>query len=303
MPNIVNKGGRVALLDAEDFAWKTYQRAEAMDVVPYFESKDQVRHIGDDVWESASDFARDQLYLWLLGAVDPVYSCVIIDSAERTGAPSDGGSIADWLAKVVKPFHSRKIGVIVIDHSPKHQPQDDTARGPIGSQGKRAAYTGVGIRATGIPWTRTKNGSITLTCDKDRNGVWQEDETMAVMHGNWMLEDGRKVLKLTFDVPANEGKEGGSEPEAIETHLLQTIADTGDKGVLGTVQLWKISGVTSKAGFAALRTIKATGWVNATVIGPKKMHHLHATELGKAHLMGRATTEEISQADDNHEVF
>ena len=301
VPNIIQKGGRVALLDSEDYAWKTHQRAEAMDELQYFTDKQDVRHIGDVVWESASDFARDELYLWLLSAVDPVYSCVIIDSAERTGAPSDGGSIAEWHAKVVKPFHDRKIGAIVIDHLPKNLPQDETARGPIGSQGKKAAYTGIGVGVTGIPWTLKKNGSVTLYCDKDRNGRWAQDETMAVMRGNWHMVDGRKVLKFTFDVPPNEGKEASSEPEALETYLLQTIADTRNVGIIGTKKLFKMAGVAPRDGNTALQTIKAMRWVTAEQVG--RAHHFLVTDLGKAHLMALAKGDSDRPSEDNPGAF
>ena len=127
VPDVVINGGRVALLDTEDKAWKTHQRAEAMDSAPYFTDTKNVRFLDHELWEWP--LLIESLIEWLLGATTPSNSFVIIDSARSSGAANDGASITAWLEKCVLPFYRRDIGVLVVDHTTKNRPQDDDARG------------------------------------------------------------------------------------------------------------------------------------------------------------------------------
>ena len=103
---------------------------------------------------------------------------VIIDSAERSGAPADanGNAFAAWWALCVSPFVGRT--VIVVDHVPKNE--EGRARGPKGAGEKLNRLTGAALLVTGTPAGRPDpdnpnrtptDGRLTLTCEKDRPGL------------------------------------------------------------------------------------------------------------------------------------
>ena len=221
----VKMGGRVAIFDSEDKPWKTHLRATALGQAYLLEDEDFVAYFDNDAWGDLATDAREDIIEWLLEADRPVYSFVLVDSAGSSGAPSDGGSIREWLARCVKPFYNRFLGVLVIDHTTKNKPQDDDAKGPIGTQDKLMAITGAGMLVDGRPWTTKKNGSIRLTCEKDRNGIWQEKATVALIRGEYHQPADDKVLVLSIEAHPDEGKiDATADPEALENWLLQVIA-------------------------------------------------------------------------------
>ena len=82
---------------------------------------------------------------WLADA--GIYSLVIIDAAESSGAPSDGSSVTEWTKEKIAPFQSRNVGVLILDHVPKRR--QERPRGAIGSQHKLAKVDGAAIAISG----------------------------------------------------------------------------------------------------------------------------------------------------------
>ena len=119
-------------------------------------------------------------------AADDGEGLIIIDSAGSAGCPDDSPKgVPEWLAEHIRPFQllpdHKRPAIVVVDHVSKN-PQG-RAPGPIGAQAKMREVTGIAMKITGNPWTRTESGTITLICEKDRRGYWKKDDTMSTITG------------------------------------------------------------------------------------------------------------------------
>ena len=176
----VLRGGRVMFLDYEDNKKTFQQRAAILGLNPK-DHADSFRYIHGGLADSP--LAMAQAEDWLSQADDMEMSLVVIDAAESSGCPSDGASVNEWLAKVVQPWERLGVTIIVIDHIPKQR--EGRPDGPIGSQRKLAAVTGIALKVTGNCWSKTKNGRLVLTCEKDRTGNYAKGEKVAAIVGEW----------------------------------------------------------------------------------------------------------------------
>ena len=146
-------GGRVLWWDWDDKPDQLYRRAESLDAVDLFTGPN-IAFIRDSILE-LDEF--DQLNPGFQAAVEWVqdggdYSLVVIDTAESSGAPSDGASIGPWFKTMVKPFEERDIAVLILDHLPKRR--QDRPLGPIGSTHKVGRLDGATYDISGQPWTK-----------------------------------------------------------------------------------------------------------------------------------------------------
>ena len=134
------------------------------------------------------------------------YSLVVIDAAESSGAPSDGAPVTEWFKEMIDPFRRRKrsVGVLVLDHVPKRR--QDRPRGAIGSQAKLAKVDGAAFGLSGRPWTKTKDGVMTLRLEKDRPGdvPGRPGSRVATITGRTV--NGK--LTITIDPPTNNDDDG-----------------------------------------------------------------------------------------------
>ena len=150
----VFRGGRVILWDHEDSP-QTFKRRTMMLGFDPLQQADSFRYVTPAMANSQAAIAEAQT--WLVGAVDPVFSLVVIDAAESAGCPSDGADVAPWYKSHVQPWRDANAGVLIVDHVPKQR--EDRPRGAIGSQAKLARIDGAALAISGAPWTK-RTGAI-----------------------------------------------------------------------------------------------------------------------------------------------
>ncbi len=123
---------------------------------------------------------RSEIAEWAGG--DDGEGLIIIDSAGSAGCPDiSPKGVPEWLTEHIRPLQllpdSKRPAIIVVDHVAKNT--QGRAPGPIGAQAEMREVTGIAMKLTGNPWTRTEGGTITLICEKDRRGYWKKDTPMA----------------------------------------------------------------------------------------------------------------------------
>ena len=202
----------VAFIDYEDTASAFKERALVLGLYDHL-ATGHLRYVPGHDLELGH---RAEIAEWAAG--DDGEGLVIIDSAGSSGAPDDGpAGLPEWLAEHIRPFtllpDSKRPALLVVDHIPKNRGR---AAGPIGAQAKLRAVTGIAMRTTGRPWTRSESGSITLHCEKDRRGYWQRGTPMATIVGGW--QDG------TFGWQVTEPTENEISPPTSVSEVEDAIA-------------------------------------------------------------------------------
>ena len=216
----VKLGGKALYLDFEDNAATLESRARLIG----FDVK-AANEAGNFLYGrpglTDSPLAVDQAQDWLSTPYDGnLYAHVVIDAAESSGAPSDGGAVNEWLGKLVEPWRNVGAGVTVLDHKPKNK--DNQSRGPIGSQRKLAAVDGVALEVKGLPWTKARDGRISLVVAKDRPGdVGGVDQTVAAVSGTWAGADSDRAIRIEL-VDAN----AADAPDGLGDRILAAV-DSG----------------------------------------------------------------------------
>ena len=218
----VLRDGRVMFLDYEDNKKTFQQRAAILGLNPK-DHADSFRYIHGGLADSP--LATAQAKEWLEKADDREMSLVVIDAAESSGCPSDGSSVNEWLAKVVTPWEQLGVTVIVIDHIPKQK--EGRPDGPIGSQRKLAAITGIGLKLSGICWSKKKDGRLVLTCEKDRTGNYAKGEKVAAITGEWDTSGPERVFGYRIVNPA----QGDDDTGNIGGAILEYVAEAMPEGV------------------------------------------------------------------------
>ena len=218
----VLRGGRVMFLDYEDNKKTFQQRAAILGLNPK-DHTDSFRYIHGGLADSP--LATAQAQDWLSQADDTEMSLVVIDAAESSGCPSDGASVNEWLAKVVQPWERLGITIIVIDHIPKQR--EGRPDGPIGSQRKLAAVTGIALKVTGNCWSKTKNGRLVLTCEKDRTGNYAKGEKVAAIVGEWDSAGHSRSFGYRIVNPS----QGDDDTGNIGGAILEYVAEAMPEGI------------------------------------------------------------------------
>ena len=213
---------------------------------------------------------------YLLGAKDPTFSLMVLDSAESAGCPSDGSDIAAWYQTYIRPWLDAPVGVLLIDHVVKRA--EGRPRGPIGSQAKLAKVTGAALLVEGIPWTKQAGGRLTLRGEKDRVGDLPAAAGRVVceVRGTYS-QDGE--FTYIFDEPA---RQDGAVDIPTARELLEALSGHPDglRGQRGYREL--IQGRDSKKD-GAMEWLVAGGFVAQTPAG--KAFHYTVTEKGTHWLM------------------
>lgn len=135
-------------------------------------------------------------------AITAYYSVdvVVIDSiGEAIGADGvaakDDERLVKWLHDTARVLAADGCSVIGIDHLPMGEPG---RLDPVGSFRKKAATTGAMFLAQSPrPPTKDQAGYITLTCAKDRSGVWTKGEVAALIR----LTPCEGGVKATVEAP------------------------------------------------------------------------------------------------------
>ena len=218
----VLRGGRVMFLDYEDNKKTFQQRAAILGLNPK-DHADSFRYIHGGLADSP--LAMAQAEDWLSQADDMEMSLVVIDAAESSGCPSDGAPVNEWLAKVVQPWERLGVTVIIIDHIPKQR--EGRPDGPIGSQRKLAAVTGIALKLTGNCWSKTKNGRLVLTCEKDRTGNYAKGEKVAAIVGEWDTAGHSRIFGYRILNPAQSDEDSGN----IGSAILEYVAEAMPEGI------------------------------------------------------------------------
>ena len=224
----LEKGGRVLYWDFEDRPDTLYRRAKALGKESLeLITGPNVAFVDGNILELTDEGIPNPglaaAVEWLAEA--GIYSLVVIDAAESSGAPSDGSSVAGWFKQMVTPFSQRAMGVLILDHVPKRR--QERPRGAIGSQHKLARIDGAAVGISGKPWTKTQDGVMVLRLEKDRQGdvPGNVGAKIATLKGIYEGE----LLTITIDPPNADDDEGD-----IPMKILTAIADAGPDGVRGT---------------------------------------------------------------------
>ena len=218
----IRQGSRVAIWDFEDRPATTATRLAAIGATDVLDSPDLLY-----VTPSLADDpeAKECLGEWLNSGERP--GMVLIDAAESSGAPSDGGNVMPWIEDFVRPWLAVDLTVLVIDHVAKQK--IDRPRGQIGSQRKLAQIDGAALYVTGAPWTKSEGGKVYLRNDKDRVGDLPE------RMGQWVAEiNGEHAGDLlTLSIDPYQGKDDAVDEGQLYFDLLAAIAATAPEGVRG----------------------------------------------------------------------
>ena len=209
---VASKGGRVLWWDFEDTKESLLDRCAAIG----FGADDGLGNIGFIPPAVADDPGLvKQAALWVKQGDGP--GLVIIDALASAGCPSDGSDISPWWDTHVKPFGTGQT-MALGDHIPKRA--EDRAPGAIGSTHKRSFLTGVSLLVDGKPWTKSDDGRMVLTNQKDRHSVLPAgpNKPVAAIVGQHI--DG--LLRLTVEPPSD--KERGADLRARVVNAL-TLAE------------------------------------------------------------------------------
>ena len=218
----VLRGGRVMFLDYEDNKKTFQQRAAILGLNPK-DHTESFRYIHGGLADSP--LATAQAEEWLSQADDIGMSLVVIDAAESSGCPSDGAPVNEWLAKVIQPWERLGVTIIVIDHIPKQR--EGRPDGPIGSQRKLAAVTGIALKLTGNCWSKTKNGRLVLTCEKDRTGNYAKGEKVASIVGEWDTSGHSPIFGYRIVNPSQGDDDTGNIGGAILEYVAEAMPEGG----------------------------------------------------------------------------
>ena len=260
-------GGNVIYWDFEDSP-QTFKRRTMMLGFDPLQHPDAFKYLKPPLANNPTAIAEAQS--WLQGAPDPVFSLVVIDSAESAGCPSDGADVAPWFESHVQPWRDADAGVLLLDHVPKQR--EDRPRGAIGSQHKLARIDGAALAVSGAPWTKRTGGYITLTLHKDRGG------DLPVPHGKHAA-----VIKGTY----TDGHAFGYTIEAAEeaddedlnSTLLEALVDKGRDGVTGKRAMRGLVQGKGTAIDAAIQDLEDAGLIVKSKAG--QADNFKATEAGR----------------------
>ena len=243
----IRAGSRCAVWDFEDRAATTAARLQTVGAHDVLTSTNLV-YVTPSMGEDSE--AKSNLAQWLKGGARA--GLVVIDAAESSGAPSDGGDVMPWLNEYVKPWLDADLTVLVIDHVAKQK--IDRPRGQIGSQRKLAAVDGAAIYVAGAPWTKSASGTVKLRNDKDRGGDLpaRMGKWVATIEGHW--ED--DVLIYDIDPP-----DAADDDVDIANDLLTALAATGEEGVRGQKAVRALVRANGQAVDVALDDLIQTGLI------------------------------------------
>lgn len=269
----LEKGGRVLWWDLEDKPDTMYRRAKALGKLDLITSENVAFVRDSSILEPDEDdnpnFALAAAVQWLVDG--GIYSVVIIDAAESSGAPSDGSPVKEWNNEKIQPFKDSEVGGLILDHVPKRR--QERPRGAIGSQYKLAKIDGAAIGISGKAWTKTQDGALMLRLEKDRQGDVPGNVGAKIASVKGHYEGDR--LTITID-PPNKDDDGGVDMDML---LLAAIGSAGAEGVHSARALYSMVKGKAQAKQESLSTLLGDGLVSVSKHGQAKVHTI--TEAGE----------------------
>ena len=168
---VLNAGGRVAILDYEDEASTCAQRLRALGVpIDVFADTDRVRFL-----HPPGPLVAHRLDEWVTWSPDLVIVDGVTAACEVEGiAPNEGVEIARWIRSVLGPLARSGAAVVMLDHVTKST--EGRGANPINSVHKKNGITGAAYTAEAIfPLSRAVidpvNALVRLSIAKDRPGA------------------------------------------------------------------------------------------------------------------------------------
>ena len=269
----IRKGGRVHWWDFEDTLDVQVDRSGPLGARESVTDFDRFRFV-----HARTEFsgAAARASAWLLSAPDPRFSLVVIDSAEKSGCPSDGDSVGAWLNRFVDPWCEAGVAVLVLDHVPKRP--KDRPPGPIGSQAKRAAVTGAALFARGRVWTRDASGYVSLFNEKDRPGHLHTPmgKAVATIRGDY---DGSGGFAVTVTAPKVEDESEG-ETADLEA-VYEAIKAAGLDGIKGQRKLGIAAQIGTQKAAKAAEELAAAGRIIQEETGKGNVYRVDGDGLTK----------------------
>jgi hypothetical protein len=136
---------------------------------------------------------------------------------------NDDKGVAHFVQAILRPWTRQGPAVLILDHVTKN------TEGPrnysIGSQRKRASIDGAAYRAQQTqPFTRDRDGHITLTCTKDRGGKWPIGQQVATITVTTTNPPGK--VTLTLHNPDQQPKPHTQNEDKILKYLTQNTQGT-----------------------------------------------------------------------------
>ena len=140
-----------------------------------------------------------------LVVIDAVNDLLALQGADLNATDA----VAQLDQRLITPLKRGGAAVAVIDHTAKNGGHG----WPINSQHKKAC-TDMGLEAeTVVPFTRDRAGFLKLTCYKDRNGTWADEQVVSftvVAHGR-----ARLTMQPDLGVMAGMAAETATDPQEV----------------------------------------------------------------------------------------
>lgn len=184
---------------------------------------------------------------------------VVVDSTGEASSLYDVKSNADddvaaWFVKFPRRIAALGPAVLMLDHLPKDR---ENQRGPIGSQRKLAAVSGVQyIAEVKHPFSRDRFGSVILTVAKDRRGAYAKGERVAELVGG-----GGGAFALVAPEPIPVNADGSKRYTAVMEKVSLAAEETD--GLSGRALTEAVGGRATIVR-AAIKTLVAEGYLSET---------------------------------------
>lgn len=216
----IKQGHHIAYIDFEDRHTTLHERLTDLGV-----TQDQI-HLAHYVHpQMASSPQQIEDVLQYCSQIE--VTVIGIDSAGEGLAlanadPNSDDAVATWYREIPRRLADAGACVILVDHSPKNT--EHSKGHAIGSQRKKAAIDGASYEIkTKEPFSKGRQGLVSLTCSKDRHGNYATglEIAQAIMHiGN---PDGPSIL--LYDPTDITGKniEGKPVDEALCQRIIQWL--------------------------------------------------------------------------------
>lgn len=189
-------------------------------------------------------------YSVALAVVDSVGEAMALQAAKQ----NDDDDVARWFRLLPRRIAALGPAVVLIDHVPKQN--EDTKLFAIGSQRKRAAIDGVAYRVdTVVAFSADKAGKITLTCAKDRNGTFAQNQVVAEVK----VDPAARTL-LDIVAPAGRNEQGKVlRPTTLMERVSRFLEDQG--GPVSRNQIETMVPGNAQAKRLAIDTLEAEGCI------------------------------------------
>lgn len=226
----IRRGGKGALIDYEDTPDTCVHRLLTLGL-DRRQIAEQFHYIRPDGPLATKSGRLNARAMELLQRLD--VDIVVIDSVGESLSveglpPNDDDAVTQWFRRLPRMLARRGAAVVTVDHVTKNK--DDRGLWAIGSQRKLAAIDGAayGVEVKVAP-TKSKDGKLTLTCAKDRNGCYQKGALVA----NVAIENAAEGVQVVITAP--ESKFRPTHYMEQVSRFLEEIPCASQRGILDGV--------------------------------------------------------------------